>query len=132
MAHFAFELVSPERQLFSGQVVSVIVPGADGEFQVYAGHAPVMSTLNPGVVTIDAGTSTLRMFVMGGFADVNAEGLTLLAEQAIDLAEVKAESVAQQIKDAQEDLADAKDEAAKARVTAKLAGLGALMKAVSH
>jgi F-type H+-transporting ATPase subunit epsilon len=73
MATFTFELVSPERLLFSGQVQQVVVPGTEGDFAVLKDHAPVMSTLRPGVavITDDAG-KTQRLFVRGGFAEVKA------------------------------------------------------------
>ncbi|MET0605027.1 MAG: F0F1 ATP synthase subunit epsilon [Beijerinckiaceae bacterium] len=133
MASFHFELVSPERTLFSGGVESVIVPGADGQFQVFAGHAPVMSTLNAGVLTIAGATDApQRVFVRGGFADVNARGLTVLAEHAVDLAEVDADEVAQSIRDLEEDVADAKTDAERARAQAKLDGMIALRAALAH
>jgi F-type H+-transporting ATPase subunit epsilon len=133
MAAFHFELVSPEKTLFSGDVESVIVPGVDGEFQVFAGHAPVMSTLEMGVLRITgAQDAPARVFVRGGFADVNAKGLTVLAEQVVDLADVKADKVAQDIKDTEEDVADAKTDAARARAQAKLDGLIGLRSAIAH
>jgi F-type H+-transporting ATPase subunit epsilon len=133
MASFHFELVSPEKMLFSGDVESVVVPGADGEFQVFAGHAPAMSTLKPGVLTIaGAAGAPSRVFVRGGFADVNPAGLTVLAEQAIDLAEVKPDRLAQDIKNAEEDVADAKSDDARIRAQMKLDGLRAVLQAVSH
>ncbi|MBN9061756.1 MAG: ATP synthase F1 subunit epsilon [Rhizobiales bacterium 65-9] len=133
MANFHFELVSPERMLFSGDVESVVVPGADGEFQVFSGHAPVMSTLHAGVLRIagNAGAPQ-RVFVRGGFADVSASGLTVLAEQAVDLAEVKTDQLMQDIKNAEEDLADAKTDDARARAQSILDGLRALQTAVAH
>lgn len=89
MAAFAFELVSPERILFSGDVDQVVVPGTEGDFAVLKDHAPVMSSLRAAVLTIDAaGKPTQRMFIRGGFADVSPNGLTVLAEQAIPVEEV--------------------------------------------
>lgn len=132
MANFHFELVSPEKMLFTGDVESVVVPGADGEFQVMAGHAPVMTNLQAGVLRVSGGAAPQRVFVRGGFADVSASGLTILAEQAVDLADVKADAVAAQIKNAQEDVADAKSDAARAKAQAKLDGLQALMRAISN
>jgi F-type H+-transporting ATPase subunit epsilon len=89
MAAFAFELVSPERILFSGEVDQVVVPGTEGDFAVLKDHAPVMSSLRAAVLTIDAsGKPTQRMFIRGGFADVSPNGLTVLAEQAIPVEEV--------------------------------------------
>lgn len=89
MAAFAFELVSPERILFSGDVDQVVVPGSEGDFAVLKDHAPLMSSLRAAVLTIDAaGKPTQRMFIRGGFADVSPNGLTVLAEQAIPVEEV--------------------------------------------
>jgi F-type H+-transporting ATPase subunit epsilon len=110
---FQFELVSPERLLMSEPVDQVVVPGSEGYFTVLKGHAPLMSTLRPGVVDVTHGGATDRIFVRGGFADVSPAGLTILAEQAIPLADVDAAMLAQEVKNAEEDLADAKDGAAK-------------------
>ncbi|MCA0405713.1 MAG: F0F1 ATP synthase subunit epsilon [Proteobacteria bacterium] len=117
---FPFELVSPERVLFSGEATEVVVPASEGEITVLAGHAPFMSSLRTGVVRIDGNK---RLFVRGGFADVSATGVTLLAEQAIPVEEIDAEKVAGQIKDAEEDLRDAKTEAAKTAAADKVAAL---------
>ena len=114
MAAFHLELVSPEKLLFSGSVNDVLVPGTEGEFVVMAGHMPVMTALRPGIVDIgDTEGKHTRMFVRGGFADVTNTSLTLLAEQAIPLAEFDSAKLDQQIKDASEDVADAVGEAAK-------------------
>ena len=110
MANFPFELVSPERQVYSGQVSEVIVPGTEGEFGVLAGHAPFVSTLKPGILTIKGDGEVRKLFVRGGFAEANPQGLTILAETAIPLADIKHERLVQMIKDAQEDVEDAKDE----------------------
>jgi F-type H+-transporting ATPase subunit epsilon len=110
---FQFELVSPERLLMSEPVDQVVVPGSEGYFTVLKGHAPYMSTLKPGVVDVLRGNQTERIFVRGGFADVNVSGLTILAEQAIPLAEVDPADLAQDVQNAQEDINDAKDGAAR-------------------
>jgi F-type H+-transporting ATPase subunit epsilon len=112
---FQFELVAPERLLMSAEVDQVVVHGSEGQFTVMKGHAPFMSTLRPGVVEVTpaGGGSPERIFVRGGFADVNIDGLTILAEQAIPLEEVDAALLAQEVKNAEEDVADAKDGAAK-------------------
>jgi F-type H+-transporting ATPase subunit epsilon len=123
---FPFELVSPERVLFSGEATEVVVPASEGEITVLAGHAPFMSSLRTGVVRIDG---TKRLFVRGGFADVSATGVTLLAEQAVPVEEIDAEKVAGQIKDAEEDLRDAKTEAAKAAAADKVAALKDMLSA---
>ena len=84
MASFHFELVSPDKLVFSGQAESVLVPGGEGDFVVLKDHAPVMASLRPGVVAYeDAHGKQTRIFVRGGFADVSAAGLILLAETAI-------------------------------------------------
>jgi F-type H+-transporting ATPase subunit epsilon len=111
---FQFDLVSPERLLMSDPVEQVTVPGADGQFTVLKDHAPFLTTLKPGVLDITAADgSSQRIYVRGGFADVNASGLTVLAEQAMPMEEVNAEIMAQQVKDAEEDLADAGEDAEK-------------------
>lgn len=111
MATFPFELVSPERLVYSGKVSEVVVPGTEGEFGILAGHSPFVSTLKPGVLTIKGDGAPLKLFVRGGFAEANPQGLTVLAETAIPLAELRSENLAQMIKDAQEDVEDARDEA---------------------
>ncbi|WP_310498159.1 ATP synthase F1 subunit epsilon [Sandarakinorhabdus sp.] len=83
---FDFELVSPERRLVSGKVAMVVVPGTEGDFGVLPGHAPMMSTVRPGAIAIyetDSNSLSQRYFIEGGFAEVNATGLTILAEKAI-------------------------------------------------
>lgn len=94
MAAFAFELVSPERIVFSGDVAQVVVPGTEGDFTVLRDHAPLMSSLRAAVLTIDAeGKPTQRLFIRGGFADVSPNGLTVLAEQAIPVEEVTVDTL---------------------------------------
>ena len=117
-----FELVAPERLLMSAEVEQVVVPGSEGYFTVLKGHAPFMSTLRPGVVDVTpaGGGAAERIFVRGGFADVNAEGLTILAEQAIPLAEIDAETLAQEVRNAEEDVTDAKDGEARDAAELKL------------
>lgn len=115
-----FELVSPERLLKSAEVDMVSVPGSEGDFGVLAGHAPFISTIRPGVVSVEDGGSEERIFVRGGFAEVTAKGLTLLAEEAIPVAELDAAKLAQDIKDAEEDVADAKDDEARATAATHL------------
>jgi F-type H+-transporting ATPase subunit epsilon len=129
MATFAFELVSPERVLFSGEATSVVVPGSEGEMTVLANHAPVMTALRPGIVTVDG---TRRLFVQGGFADITPDGLTLLAEQAVPVEEIDVEKVAAAIRNAEEDLRDAKTEEARLAAEVKLEGLRAMVAAASH
>jgi F-type H+-transporting ATPase subunit epsilon len=124
MAAFHFELVSPEKLLFSGAVESVVAPGADGQFTVLKDHAPVMTTLKPGVVSVTAGDGKLeKLFVRGGFADVSAGGFTILAEQAIPLAEIDVARLDADIKDSREDVADAKTDEARRTAADRLAQL---------
>ncbi|MBO6676283.1 MAG: F0F1 ATP synthase subunit epsilon [Rhizobiales bacterium] len=121
---FPFELVSPERQLVSGEATQVVVPGAEGQFTVLANHAPFLSTLKPGVLEVTmADGSSDRIFVRGGFADANPDGLTLLAEEAQHVADMDMNSLDQAIQDAREDVADAKDDAAKTAAETRLAQL---------
>ncbi len=117
---FQFDLVSPEELLMSDPAEQVTVPGADGQFTVLKGHAPFLSTLKPGILDITAEDgSSQRIYVRGGFADVNTGSLTVLAEQAMPMEEVNAEIMAQQVSDAQEDLADAGDDAEKRAIAQK-------------
>lgn len=84
MADLQFELVSPERLLRSGAVHMVVVPGEEGDFAVLAGHAPFMSTIRPGEIAVYTapGAQAERIAIEGGFAEVTAQGLTILAESA--------------------------------------------------
>ncbi len=108
-----FALVSPERELFHGEVDHVVVPGSEGEFGVSPHHAPVMSVVKPGALRVFNEGGERRIFVNGGFADVTPEGLTVLAEEAVDLADVDAAQLEQQLKNAQDDLRDANNDAAR-------------------
>lgn len=94
----SFSLVSPASEVFSGEVDHVIAPGAEGEFGVLPNHAPFMTTLKNGVVRIlSTGKDDMRVFVRGGFADVTPAGLTILAEEAVDLASVAPEEIDSEI-----------------------------------
>ncbi|MEM7663328.1 MAG: ATP synthase F1 subunit epsilon [Pseudomonadota bacterium] len=98
-----FSLVSPAREVFAGEVDHVIAPGTDGEFGVLPNHAPFMSTLKNGVVRVLEGeTVSMRVFVRGGFADVTSEGLTILAEEAVNLADVNPTEIAKNLQSARE------------------------------
>ena len=118
---FKFELVSPERLLVSADVEEVLVPGSEGDFTMLAHHAPLLTSLRPGLLEIGTGgTERRRYFVRGGFAEVGPSGLTVLAETAIDLAELGADVLNQAIKDAEEDVADAQEDAARDRAKTAL------------
>lgn len=120
MPTFPFELVSPEKLVFMGEVEAVVLPGLEGEFTVLKDHAPVMSVLKPGIVEIDeSATVTTQLFVRGGFADVSPRGLTLLAEYAIPLAELDTAKIDAAVKMAEEDLAEATDDEGRRRATEK-------------
>jgi F-type H+-transporting ATPase subunit epsilon len=114
MAAFHFELVSPEKLVFSGEVEAVVVPGAEGEFTVLKDHAPLIATMKPGVVVIDeTPTKKQRLFVPGGFAEVAPSGLTILADQALPLAELDAAGLDAELKNFEEEVAGAKTDEAR-------------------
>jgi F-type H+-transporting ATPase subunit epsilon len=126
-----FELVSPERLLFSEDVAEVDIPGVDGDLGILPGHAPVLSTLRPGVVTVTRnGGQKERIFVRGGFAEVNSQGLTVLAEVAVPVADLNGAILAQQVRNAQEDVADAQDDETRRRAQENLDHLQALQGAL--
>jgi F-type H+-transporting ATPase subunit epsilon len=110
----AFDLVSPERLLLSTEAEMVTVPGTDGYMGVLKGHEPVITTLRPGMIDVKSmdGSDT-RFFIRGGFADVSADKITVLAEEAIPMSELDLAILDQQIKDAEEDLAAASTDAAR-------------------
>ena len=132
MATFRFDLVSPERMLFSGEVEQVDVPGSEGDFGVLAGHAPLVATLKPGILTIINGGSRQRIIVFGGFAEVSGAGLTILADGAVAVEDVDAAAIAAQIKNAEEDVSDATDDAARDRLRRKLEQLRTVQAAASE
>ena len=110
MDTFKFELVSPERLLVSEDVESVIVPGSEGEMTVMAHHAPVMTTLKPGIVTVKAASGkTDRYVVFGGFADILPDSLTLLAESSSHIDEIDPSDIARRIEEVRKDLAETTD-----------------------
>ncbi len=129
-----FSLVAPERELFHGEVDQVVVPGAEGEFGVLPGHAPVLSLVKPGVLRVIDGATTRRIFVNGGFADVTPDGLTVLAEEALDLADADIDTAQldQDIRDATEDARDAGSDVARAAAQAKIARAEALKAALAQ
>jgi len=88
MATFHFDLVSPEKMAFSGEVDQVDVPGAEGDFGVLAGHAPLVAAMRPGILTIMAGGTSQKVVVLGGLAEVSEKGLTVLADVATSLEEL--------------------------------------------
>jgi F-type H+-transporting ATPase subunit epsilon len=132
MAKLHFDLVSPERLLLSTDVDQVDVPGSEGDFGVLAGHAPVMTTLKPGVLTVmEQGKGAEKYFVRGGFAEVTLQGLTVLAEEAMPLADLDRAALEQRVKNAEEDVADAKDDATRRRAQERLDQLRELRSALA-
>lgn len=117
-----FELVSPERLLFSANVGEVVIPGTEGDFGVLPGHSNVVSTVRPGVIHIlgDGARVSERIFVEGGFAEVNANGCTVLAERAQKVDEIDRFKAEQALSDAREDVQDAKSDVERAAATAAL------------
>jgi F-type H+-transporting ATPase subunit epsilon len=105
MATLHFELVSPERLVFSGEVDQVDVPGAEGDFGVLAGHAPLVTTIRPGILTVFTGGNAQKIVVLGGFAEVSAEGLTVLADLAEAVEDIDRAIVTKQIEETQKRIA---------------------------
>jgi len=125
---FKFELVSPARLVLSEEASQVVVPGLEGDFTMLKGHSPFMTTVRPGVVEVtSAAGKVAKIFVRGGFADASPSGLTILAEQAIPVEELKADVIAREIKDAEEDVADARTDEAKRVAQEKLDQLKAVL-----
>ena len=131
MASFAFELVSPTRLVHSGEVEEVIVPGLEGEFGVFANHAPFVSSLRPGILTIKTAGGEKRLYVRDGFAEVNPKGLTVLAEVAVPVEDITAANMADEVADAERALAEAKEGPARDKAAERVdqlktvaAGLG--------
>lgn len=129
-----FELVSPERLLRSGEVHMVVVPGSEGDFSVLAGHAPFMSTIRRGAIQVsaEAGAAPERIFIDGGFAEVNETGLTILAEAAIPVSELQPDVIARELADAREDVRIATSDADRAAAARKVARLEAMQAAITH
>jgi F-type H+-transporting ATPase subunit epsilon len=117
-----FELVAPERLLLSEPVDMVVVPGAEGDFGVLPGHAPLISTVRPGVIETYAGKTVKdRIFVAGGFAEVTRERCTVLAEEAMPLTELDRAAIEAEARTAREDVGLAKDVAERAAAERRLA-----------
>ena len=116
-----FDLVSPERLLLSEDVKMVTLPGAEGYFGVLAGHAPLLSALKPGVIEVrHEGDAATKLFVRGGFAEVDGQHVVVLAEEAIPLADFDVGALDQRIRDTEEDLVAAKTDAERTRVAEQL------------
>jgi F-type H+-transporting ATPase subunit epsilon len=132
MALLHFEFVSPENVVFSGDVDQVDLPGSEGDLGILPGHAPLVTTLRPGVVTIIRDGQREPVVVIGGFAEVGPAGLTVLADRAVTGADFDLESLASDIKSAEEDVADCKDDAQRDKLTRHLDQLRALQNALTQ
>jgi len=97
MVTLHLELVSPEKLVFSGEVEQVDVPGVEGDFGVLAGHAPMVTTLRPGILTVHGASGAQRIVVLGGFAEVSAQGLTVLADVAEAVEDIDRGMIAERI-----------------------------------
>ena len=106
MATFHFDLVSPEKLAFSGEVDQVDVPGVEGDFGVLAGHAPVVAAIRPGILTVISGGSQEKIIVLGGLAEVSDKGLTVLADVATSLEDIDKASFADTISEMETKLAE--------------------------
>jgi F-type H+-transporting ATPase subunit epsilon len=126
-----FDFVSPEQVLFSGEVDQVDLPGSEGDMGILANHAPIVTTLRPGIVTIYREGGNLPVVVIGGFAEMSPAGLTVLADLAVPRQEFDLALLAGEIKDTEEDVADSKDDAQRDRLAHRLEQLKALQTALA-
>jgi F-type H+-transporting ATPase subunit epsilon len=106
MATFHFDLVSPEKMAFSGEVDQVDIPGAEGDFGVLAGHAPVVAAIRPGILTVISGGSKQKIIVLGGLAEISDKGLTVLADVATSIDELDRAQFAETITEMEAKLAE--------------------------
>jgi F-type H+-transporting ATPase subunit epsilon len=126
MATFHFDLVSPARLVFAGEVTQVDVPGVEGDFGVLAGHAPVVATLKPGVMTVYGDGAPQRFVVFGGFAEVSPTGMTVLAEVAVPLAEADRAAVMERIQELEQSRETLPNDATLDRTNEKIENFRAL------
>jgi len=126
---FKFELVTPERMALSQDATQVVVPGLEGDFAVLPGHAPVISALRPGIIVVTLpDASRTRIFVKGGFAEVDPQHLTVLAERALDVEAMDAGTIAAELAAAEAELAAAADDTARLAATSALDQLRGLQR----
>jgi F-type H+-transporting ATPase subunit epsilon len=125
-----FDLVSPERLLRSEDVDMVVVPGSEGDFGVLPGHAPIISTIRPGVIEVYKGTAAPdRIFIAGGICEVSADRCTVLADDAVEVSTLDRANLEKRLKDAEEDLADAKTDLDQHKASTAVAVLREMMQA---
>jgi F-type H+-transporting ATPase subunit epsilon len=132
MATFHFDLVSPEKLLFSGEVTQVDMPGSEGDLGVLAGHAPIVTSLRPGILVIHGEGGARPVVVNGGFAEVGPTGLTVLADIAVPRDEFDVAVLAGTIKETEEEVAEENDERRRDKLARKLDQLKALQAALGH
>jgi F-type H+-transporting ATPase subunit epsilon len=132
MAGLHFEFVSPETVLFSGEVDQVDLPGSEGDLGVLPGHAPMVTLLRPGIVTIIREGQREPVVVVGGFAEMGPGGLTVLADRAGSREDFDLDLLASDIKDVEEDVADCTDDAQRDKLTRRLEQLRALQAALGQ
>ena len=123
---FTFELVSPEKVLLSGEAEQVLLPGSEGDMTILPNHAPLISTLRPGVIDVIRSEGRARIFVRQAFAQVEPDRLTVLAEKAYDVSDLKGETLSAEISAAEKDLADAKTDEQRLVANQALAALADL------
>ena len=109
-----FSLVSPEAELYSGQVDQVDIPGTEGDLGILPNHSPVMAAIRTGLITVTLGTEEVQYFVQGGFADVTPAGLTVLAEKALPMDAMNSSLIKEMIEEIEKTLAQQEGEAALA------------------
>jgi len=131
MANFHFDLVSPEKLLFTGDAEQVDLPGSEGDMGVLANHAPLVTTLRPGIIVVHREGGDMRVVVNGGFAEVGPAGLTVLADMAVPLEEYDRSLLAAEITDTEEDVADSTDGWQRDKLARRLQQLQALQEALS-
>ena len=127
-----FEFVSPETVLFSGEVDQVDLPGAEGDMGILAGHAPMVTKLRPGILTIHRDGAHEPVVVTGGFAEVGPAGLTVLADRAVAREDFDTATLASEIKDTEEDVADSTNEARRDKLARHLEQLKTLQAALGQ
>jgi F-type H+-transporting ATPase subunit epsilon len=132
MATFRFDLVSPEKLLFAGDVEQVDLPGSEGDMGVLADHAPLVTTLRPGIIVVHRPDGDMRVVVNGGFAEVGPAGLTVLADMAVPLEEFDRSLLAGEISDTEEDVADATEGWQRDKLAHRLQQLQALQEALGN
>jgi F-type H+-transporting ATPase subunit epsilon len=123
---FKFELVSPERIVFSGEAEQVILPGSEGDMTILPHHAPIVSTLRPGILDVALNGAKIRVFVKQAFAQVEPDRLTVLAEKAFDLAGADQGTIAAELAAAEAELGAAKDDAQRLVANQAIAALSSL------